>query len=220
MSNVKQGRKFALISAVCFLLCALYNIIPYIDSFYYGRPIKIAGYVLLWIGLIGLVVTLFLCNKKFVLIATCFTILGYCLRRFIYTINLYSILMILAYITLAIIAFLSAKGNVIVTRIWFLAGAIYFLVCLIIAFDAGFNYLFNLSFLSMILESVALLFAGLWLKTDLTTVIQQTARNQALKPDSLSVIGGAEKLKTYKELLDSGAITQEEFDAKKKEILG
>ena len=30
----------------------------------------------------------------------------------------------------------------------------------------------------------------------------------------------ADELKKYKELLDSGAITQEEFDAKKKEILG
>jgi uncharacterized membrane protein len=31
---------------------------------------------------------------------------------------------------------------------------------------------------------------------------------------------GANALKAYKELLDSGAITQEEFDAKKAEILG
>lgn len=31
--------------------------------------------------------------------------------------------------------------------------------------------------------------------------------------------GAAEELKTYKELLDSGVITQEEFDAKKKQLL-
>ena len=30
----------------------------------------------------------------------------------------------------------------------------------------------------------------------------------------------ADELKKYKELLDSGVITQEEFDAKKKQILG
>ena len=30
----------------------------------------------------------------------------------------------------------------------------------------------------------------------------------------------ADELKKYKDLLDSGAITQEEFDAKKKELLG
>ena len=34
------------------------------------------------------------------------------------------------------------------------------------------------------------------------------------------VKSGAEELKEYKELLDSGIITQEEFDAKKKQILG
>ena len=32
--------------------------------------------------------------------------------------------------------------------------------------------------------------------------------------------GAAEELKAYKELLDSGASTQEEFDAKKRQILG
>ena len=30
----------------------------------------------------------------------------------------------------------------------------------------------------------------------------------------------ADELKKYKELLDSGIITQEEFDAKKKQLLG
>ena len=30
----------------------------------------------------------------------------------------------------------------------------------------------------------------------------------------------ADELKKYKELLDSGVITQEEFDAKKKQLLG
>lgn len=36
------------------------------------------------------------------------------------------------------------------------------------------------------------------------------------KPD----LGTAEELKTYKELFDSGVITQDEFDAKKKQLLG
>ena len=33
-------------------------------------------------------------------------------------------------------------------------------------------------------------------------------------------IGTADELKKYKDLLDSGVITQEEFDAKKKQLLG
>lgn len=33
-------------------------------------------------------------------------------------------------------------------------------------------------------------------------------------------LGAADEIKTYKELLDSGAITQEEFGAKKKQFSG
>lgn len=43
----------------------------------------------------------------------------------------------------------------------------------------------------------------------------------AVKPaTSVSNYGNADELKKYKELLDSGVITQEEFDAKKKQLLG
>lgn len=35
-----------------------------------------------------------------------------------------------------------------------------------------------------------------------------------------NTLGTAEELKTYKELLDCGVITQEEFDAKKRQLLG
>lgn len=48
-------------------------------------------------------------------------------------------------------------------------------------------------------------------KEDVTT--------QATLSSSIT-IGDADKIMMYKELLDSGTITQEEFDIKKKEILG
>ena len=35
-----------------------------------------------------------------------------------------------------------------------------------------------------------------------------------------TLLGNADELKKYKDLLDSGIITQEEFDAKKKQLLG
>ena len=41
-----------------------------------------------------------------------------------------------------------------------------------------------------------------------------TVIKQEIQPSS------ADELKKYKELLDSGVITQEEFDAKKKQLLG
>ena len=39
------------------------------------------------------------------------------------------------------------------------------------------------------------------------------------KPDNANA-GNADELKKYKDLFDSGVITQEEFDAKKKQLLG
>ena len=39
------------------------------------------------------------------------------------------------------------------------------------------------------------------------------------KPDNANA-GNADELKKYKDLLDSGVISQEEFDAKKKQLLG
>lgn len=43
---------------------------------------------------------------------------------------------------------------------------------------------------------------------------------KAQKTNNDATLGTAEELKTYKELLDSGVIAQEEFDAKKKQLLG
>ena len=42
----------------------------------------------------------------------------------------------------------------------------------------------------------------------------------APKTDSAPAVSAADELKKYKELLDTGVITQEEFDAKKKQLLG
>ena len=43
---------------------------------------------------------------------------------------------------------------------------------------------------------------------------------QQKTPQAVSAISPADELKKFKELLDSGIITQDEFDAKKKELLG
>lgn len=46
------------------------------------------------------------------------------------------------------------------------------------------------------------------------------AHNATMTATPRANIGAAEELKTYKGLLDSGVITQDEFDAKKKQLLG
>ena len=63
-------------------------------------------------------------------------------------------------------------------------------------------------------------------------LLQDKMNNIAMANDTQSIsapkvetvngatIGIADELKKYKELLDGGVITQEEFDAKKKQLLG
>ena len=46
------------------------------------------------------------------------------------------------------------------------------------------------------------------------------AQREAVNPPNYTSTSPADEIAKYKELLDSGAITQEEFDAKKKQLLG
>ena len=50
-----------------------------------------------------------------------------------------------------------------------------------------------------------------------TICVAKTPESEYEKEEKMSF---ADELKKYKELLDMGAITQEEFDAKKKQLLG
>lgn len=49
---------------------------------------------------------------------------------------------------------------------------------------------------------------------------QSASRVEPKKPELSSTYSGADELKKYKELLDMGVITQEEFNQKKRELLG
>lgn len=76
---------------------------------------------------------------------------------------------------------------------------------------------------------VSYFFIGLWLKTNYVEVKAPTAETNSAKvfnnqmintPHDDITVGGADKIKVFKELLDAGIITQAEFDAKKKQFLG
>lgn len=55
--------------------------------------------------------------------------------------------------------------------------------------------------------------------SDLTDATEEDIR-RAANGNGNSAVSSADELKKFKELLDSGVITQEEFDAKKKQLLG
>ena len=48
----------------------------------------------------------------------------------------------------------------------------------------------------------------------------ENKKNQSISPQVIQTSSAADEIKKFKELLDIGVITQEEFDAKKKELLG
>lgn len=83
------------------------------------------------------------------------------------------------------------------------------------------------SFLSSIAVSSSsgkIFFAGLKNQKEVYSAINEllVARQENKKSDNNNgyVLSGADEIKKLKELLDSGIITQEEFDAKKKQLLG
>ena len=50
--------------------------------------------------------------------------------------------------------------------------------------------------------------------------IDEESKSKSIAPTIIQNVSSAEELKKYKELLDSGIISQEEFDAKKNQLLG
>ena len=57
-------------------------------------------------------------------------------------------------------------------------------------------------------------------KTISKLLIERQNKHDVVSNVSMPVASNADELKKYKELLDGGVITQEEFDAKKKQLLG
>lgn len=82
----------------------------------------------------------------------------------------------------------------------------------------------DLSTLCLILEIFLPIIPPILLQEKMNSIVfpdvGQAAPAQAAPRKAATALGTAEELKTYKELLDTGVITQEEFDAKKKQLLG
>ena len=94
------------------------------------------------------------------------------------------------------------------TRTWALALSIIFFIVAI------YNYLTDIP-IQQAFAAIMLAPAGIFLY--LSNIMGDT---QDSSPESSSSLDPADEIKKYKELLDSGTISQEEFDAKKKELLG
>lgn len=124
------------------------------------------------------------------------------------------LLTIIAYAFLAVLITQSVTKKQAVRALWFVP-AICLLASSFIYYLHWLRYIDLLSLydwcevLSETLKIAGIFFVGLWLRS---TVPAKSKKEAAL-------IGGADKLKLYKNLLDSGIISEEEFAAKKQEIL-
>lgn len=228
MTKTESGKKYALIAAICYAVYAIYNIIDviiYVSNYEYATITVFK--ILFWIRMLGMAVALFVKNQKIVIAAAGVNaLLGayYIVTYF----SLWNLCDFLAYASVVVFVILTLKGNDVVKKIWFVPAAVLLLGCVIdwIEFLSA-TWIWK-SMLVSIVEIVALLFVGMWIKEDAMPAEAAPVNEYAtFNPQSVysttavsSTIGGADKLKMYKDLLDSGAITQEEFDAKKKEILG
>ena len=231
MTKTESGKKYALIAAICYAVYAIYNIINriiYVSNSEYAT-ITVFN-ILFWIGMLGMAVALFVKNQKIVIAAAGVNaLLGayYIVTYF----SLWNLCDFLAYASVVVFVVLTLKGNDVVKKIWFIPAAVLLLGC-VIGWTTGGSFEFLSaawkSLLVSIVEIVALLFAGMWVKeivapAEASPVNEYATFNpQSINstPASSSAIGGADKLKMYKDLLESGTITPEEFDAKKKQILG
>lgn len=224
MTKSEDVKKFSFIAAICYIVYSLYDIYVSQSLYLTIRAVDI----IFWIATLSMAVTLFMKNKKAVVAATgVIALFRACLiiRYF----KLHDISGFVAYAIAVVLIIISIKGNSLAKKIWFVPACVMLLefVVICIRFFSVLDGLWEL-LVREIIEIVGLLFVGLWIKEDATPVEAapineySTFNPQAVysTPAASSTVGGANKLKMYKDLLDSGIITQEEFDAKKKEILG
>ena len=239
MAKTENAKKFSLIAAICYTIYALYYIIIqiiYVSNF--DSVTITALCVIFWISALGMAVTLFMKNKKAVVAAAgvyalfvAYCINCYCNHWKISYFSLWNLCDFVAYAGAVVLIALSIKGNSAVKKIWFVPALVLLVGFVIGWINSGYLRFLSIVWVDILLglfEIGALLFVGMWIKEDTTPAAAApvneyaTFNPQAMcsTPVSSSTIGGADKLKIYKDLLDSGTITQEEFDAKKKEILG
>jgi len=127
--------------------------------------------------------------------------------------TVHTLAVVVAYVMLVLAAFLSLVGNDMIKKMWFIPGILRSLQ--IMSWLGGYQFQIGRMFAEgswpvlvfYSLETAAVFFAGRWFKND-------------MEPEKAGPeIGAEEKLRLYKDLFDAGAILQDEFEARKKEII-
>ena len=229
----KSIKKANIIAAICYLISITSSLIQGTYRLQY------ALFIIEYAILIALPVTLFTNKRK----SFVFAAGAAALWHFYYLIGYSSfhLFSFLAYVCLTVLVTLAIKKNRAARKLWFLPFAFVLTDVIINWFRWGSNFFYIAytwsTILAQIAEVLALVFAGIWNRDfslpqaakDHIPLSNETGYNNtfsaAAGPEGqlnqeTSAGAGADKIRMYKELLDSGVITQDEFDAKKKQILG
>ncbi len=241
MNISKDSRLYAYLAAVCYIVSAIYQIVvsviqPIQDdvrlSFIYDIvPIIIC---------IVFVVALLLRNEKALLAAMALNILCdlYDLIHYFCATN---IIYLVASVLLLAIALSVLKDKYNLQRFWYLPAILYALSFIIVIIldcqyymneypslysTAGEVFKYGgIKFVRIlmwgIIPAAAYALVGLWLKVaDHSPTSKPVKAAPATSPSCPSQAETIERLKEYKALLDCGAITEEEFQEKKRNLLG
>lgn len=236
----------AICYAALFVLCVIIHImcVAYGVKFDFFEVIEI---VIETLTFAGLAITVFTENRIAVAVALGVYTSIRIYYIIAYYFNLANLLMFVACAAVLVTVIMAIQKKEIINKIWFIGGAVMLLskITGIIGLaeidyfsdieyyiEYGYFRLIFIVYIRLIFEYIfdvaGLLFIGLWLKESEfpSTKINVNANDRnavnaapAAVPIDFGAVSGADRLKMYKDLLDSGAITQEEFDAKKKEIL-
>lgn len=215
MIRWKESKTYALVSAACFAILGLYNIVnAIIARREYESAAVMLPFAFLLLVCLALAAALLLRRRPAVLAAAAAMAL-FDLYSLVISFGLPTLCGFLAYVALAALAALSQKENETVKKLWFLPGALLLMGNLFGWVLGGYFSMLAYAWRAMLFSLVevgALTAAGWWI----------VAPDEEAKEPSAprAVIGTADQLKACKELLDAGVITQEEFEAKKREILG
>lgn len=238
MNTSKDSRLYAYLAAVCYIVSAIYEIIvcvvePIRDC-EHPSFIDIASIIIC----IVFFVSLLLRNEKMLLAAMALNAL-YELYDLINYFCVTNITYFAASVLLLAIAFSVLKGKYNLPHFWYLPAILYMISFIIVIIEdcqyyigkyycSTFGEVFKYGYIEFerilmwgIIPAVSYALVGLWLKVaDHPPIPKPVNSAPAASPSCPSQAEVIERLKEYKSLLDCGAITEEEFQKKKKEILG
>lgn len=214
---MKNINKYSIIASICFFIYGVLLIFNKADTI---------DKILL---IFGMSVVLLIKNKIAVVIMTGLNVL-LCIISMFSWIYISKIFELVSWSALSVVIVLALNRSKIIDKVWIVPGTICLALHIIYWFGDYSNIRVS-AVISVILmhlvtvlpQVVGFVFVGFWLKDEMRNVEINhnisSGQENLVANDVESIIGSADKLKTYKELLDIGAITQEEFDEKKSQIL-